>query len=177
MGEEITQKIQQLLLMHDTIPQEVIDKKNIKLGLRNADGSGVKVGITAKGTCIGYDMIDKNGKRVKQPLPGKLFYANRDVEKIINGLELEKRFGYEEVLFLLLSGELPNETELEQFKNEIGRRRKLTKSERNILVHEAENYNQIYVLHSALAHLGRCDVTADSSALGDIINQCINIIA
>jgi len=177
MGEQILQKIQELMLKHDTIPQDIIEKKNIKLGLRNADGTGVKVGITAKGSCIGYDMVEKNGKRVKQPLPGKLFYSNYDIEKIISTLELEKRFGYEEIVFLLFSGRLPNETEMEQFREELGKRRKLTRAERMILTHEAENYNQIYVLHSAIAHLGRCDASADSSELGDIIGQCINIIA
>ncbi|MCL1911444.1 MAG: citrate synthase [Leptospirales bacterium] len=177
MGEQTLQKIQKLMLEHDTIPQEIIEKKNIKLGLRNADGSGVKVGITAKGTCIGYDMVEQNGKTIKKPLPGKLFYANYDVEKIISSLEFEKRFGYEEIVFLLFSGRLPDETEVEQLREELSKRRRLTKAERNILAQEAENYNQMYILHSAIAHLGRCDASADSSELGNVINQCINVIA
>ncbi|MCL2025906.1 MAG: citrate synthase [Leptospirales bacterium] len=177
MGEKILKKIQELMLKHDTIPQEIIDKKNIKLGLRNADGSGVRVGITAKGSCVGYEMVEQGGKRVKKPIPGKLFYANYDVEKIINSLEHEKRFGYEEIIFLLFSGRLPDEAEVEQLRKELGRRRKLTRAERSILVQEAENYNQIYALHSAVAHLGRCDASADSSELGDVINQCLNVIA
>jgi len=177
MGEQILQKIQELMLKHDTIPQDVIDKKNIKLGLRNADGSGVKVGITAKGTCIGYDMVEQNGKKVKQPMPGKLYYVSYDVEKIISSLELEKRFGYEEVIFLLFSGRLPDETEVEQFREELGKRRRLTRAERRIVVQDAENYNQLYILHSAISHLGRCDASADSSEPDDVINQCINVIA
>ena len=179
MGEElITQKIQKLLLEHDTIPQEIIDSKNIKLGLRNADGTGVKVGITAKGTCIGYDMVtDSKGQTVRQALPGKLYYCNYDVEKIINELEASKRFGYEEIVFLLFSGRLPDEKELEQFQEELAKRRKLSRIERTVLRLEAENYDPTYMLHSAVSHLGRCDAIADSSELGDIINQCINIIA
>ena len=177
MGEQILKKIQGLMLKHDTIPQEIIDKKNVKLVLRNTDGSGVKVGITAKGSCVGYDMVEQGEKRVKTPIPGKLFYTNYDVEKIINSLELEKRFGYEEIVFLLFSGRLPDEIEVEQLRRELGKRRKLTRAERSILVQEAENYNQVYVLHSAVAHLGRCDASADSSELGDIINQCLNVIA
>lgn len=179
MGEEqITHKIQKLLLEHDTIPQEVIDSKNIKLGLRNADGSGVNVGITAIGHCIGYEMVaGENGQLVRNALPGKLYYANYDVEKIINSLEEEKRFGYEEIVFLLFSGRLPNSQELAAFKYELGKRRKLSRVEKSVLKLEAENYDQTYLLHSAVSHLGRCDATADSSELGDIIDQCVNIIA
>ena len=176
--ERISQKIQELLLKHDTIPQDVIDKKNIKLGLRNADGSGVNVGITAKGSCIGYDMVeDKNGRMVKQPVDGRLYYAGYDVQKFITGLELEKRFGFEEVAYLLISGQLPTEEELEFFKKEIFKRRRLTRAERSILTHEAENYNLMYVLHSAISHLGRCDDNADATDQGDVIKQCINVIS
>lgn len=176
--EQITQKIQELLLKHDTIPQDIIDSKNIKLGLRNSDGTGVKVGITGKGYCIGYDMVpNAKGKSVRKELPGKLYYANYDVEKIIASLEEEKRFGFEETVFLLFSGRLPDAEELAEFQAELGRRRKTTKQEKSVLKLEAENYDQIYLIHSAVSHLGRCDPTADSSELSDVIDQCVNIIA
>lgn len=172
-AEKIKQRVEELLLKHDTIPQDVIEKKNIKLGLRNSDGSGVNVGITAKGACFGHEQ--EGG--VSKPAVGRLYYAGYAIEDIISNLDAEKRFGYEETIFLLLAGVLPTVEELDLFVKELAKRRKLNKLERSILNHETENYNQIYTLHSALSHLGRCDSNADSSELGDIIQQCINILA
>lgn len=176
--ETITEKIQQLLLEHDSIPDDVIEKKNIKLGLRNRDGSGVNVGITSKGSCIGYD-VKKNsdGTTTGIPVEGKLYYCGYSIDSIIRELELEKRFGFEEITYLLLSGSLPTEAELENFKNELYSRRKLNRAEMAILAQECSNYNQMYVLHSAISHLGRCDKNAGSSATGDVIKQCINVIS
>jgi len=178
--EKILQKIEKLLLIHDSIPPEVVKAKNIKLGLRNIDGTGVNVGITTKGYVVGYEMIaDKKdaGKSVKKPMEGKLYYCGYDVEKIIRELEIEKRFGFEEVIFLLLTGLLPSEEYLNLFSQELGKRRRLTKAERSIIMQEVEDHNHMSVLHSAISHLSRCDPNPDSTEFGDVTNQCINLIA
>jgi len=46
--DTILTKIQELALLHDKIDSKIVKEKNIKLGLRNEDGSGVFVGITSK---------------------------------------------------------------------------------------------------------------------------------
>ena len=84
---------------------------NIKHGLRNDDGTGVLVGITHIAEVVGYDVIDE--KRV--PKEGELFYRGINVDEIIEGVEKEHRFGFEEVIYLLLFNKLPNEDELSSF--------------------------------------------------------------
>jgi citrate synthase len=177
--EEILAKINDLALSHDTVSPELIRKKNIKLGLRNADGTGVMVGITSKGLVVGYEQIpDKRGKGTKvKPIDGKLYYCGYDVANLVEQTHREKRFGYEEVIYLLLTGELPSKDDLEHFCNVLSKRRALTKSERSILMHEGENDNQMYALHSVISHFSRCDSHPDSTDLKDVSQQCLNLIA
>jgi len=52
--EKLLRIIQRLALKHDKISPDLVKAKNIKLGLRNEDGTGVFVGITSKGQVIGY---------------------------------------------------------------------------------------------------------------------------
>jgi len=77
--ETILKKIEKLMLKHDAISPELIQKKNVKLGLRNPDGSGVVAGITSKGTVIGYEKIPSGDDKVTvKPVEGKLYYCGYD---------------------------------------------------------------------------------------------------
>ena len=85
------------------IPQLKRDDPSIKYGLRNADGTGVVVGVSNIGSVQGYYMEDG----VRQPMPGKLYYRGISVEDIIAAHQKAGTFGYEEVAYLLLIGHLP----------------------------------------------------------------------
>ncbi len=174
---DILRKMEKLSLEHDKIPPELIAKKNIKLGLRNADGTGVIAGITKKGRVVGYKKYEKDGKVIVEPCEGKLYYCGYDVEKIIDDNNMRNTFGYDEVVYLLLTGELPNETDLNSFSDYIAKRRSLSKSERAIIMEEVQNENQMYGLHSVISHLGRCDPNPESIDSKDVSRQCINLIA
>ena len=58
--------------------------------------------------------ITENGQKVA--VPGKLFYRGIEIRDIIAGFQAEGRFGFEEVCYLLLFGQLPQREELEEFK-------------------------------------------------------------
>ena len=108
--QDVLLKIKELALVHDKISPELLNKKDVKLGLRNADGTGVIVGVTTKGRVVGYGKeIDENGKIKKIPDEGKLYYCGYDVEKIVEGFRTKEGSGFEEVVYLLLTGELPTE--------------------------------------------------------------------
>ena len=176
--KDVIDKIKELALAHDTIDPELIAKKDVKLGLRNADGTGVIVGITRKGRVYGYEKVhSENGKTVKKPMPGKLFYCGYDVEKIVEGLRKKDSYGFEEVIYLLLTGQLPNEADLTYFSESLAARRHLSKLERMIIVEEVLNDNQMYGLHSVISHLARCDPNADTRDLDYNCEQLINLIA
>ncbi len=176
--ENILQKIEDLALSHDYVPPEMIKEKNIKLGLRNTDGSGVVVGITAKGMVVGYDKImQPDGNYIVQPADGRLYYCGYDVAELVRNIQNEGRFGFNEVTYLLLAGELPAANDLESFDNAIAERRTFTRTERSILMAEGVNYNQMYALHSVVSHLSRCDRNPDSTDIRYVSKQCINLIA
>ncbi|MBR6258882.1 MAG: citrate synthase [Oscillospiraceae bacterium] len=88
------------------------DKADIKRGLRNADGTGVIAGLSHICNVQGYYIQD--GERM--PMPGRLTYRGINVKKLAQSFIDENRFGYEETAYLLLFGELPTRSELEEFK-------------------------------------------------------------
>ena len=102
-----TAEIQQSIV----IDKSVYGEFDIKRGLRNADGTGVMVGVTRIGNVRGYYLQD--GERI--PMPGQLFYRGIDVCELVDGFLSEEHFGFEETAYLLLFGVLPDRTSLEVF--------------------------------------------------------------
>ncbi len=93
------------------IDTELFEEFEVKRGLRNRDGTGVLVGLTNIGDVIGYKKED--GKVVA--IPGKLLYRGIDIEDIAKGFQKEDRHGFDETVFLLLTGHLPSKEELSDF--------------------------------------------------------------
>ncbi|WP_337677857.1 citrate/2-methylcitrate synthase, partial [Hallella sp.] len=88
------------------IPREAFGEYGVKRGLRNEDGSGVLVGLTNIGNVIGYERDDDG---TLKPSAGKLYYRGYELNDLVEPLLHEKRFGFEEIAYLLLSGQLPDE--------------------------------------------------------------------
>ena len=103
---------------------------NVKRGLRNEDGTGVLVGLTHIGNVVGYEKSE-NGLI---PIPGKLFYRGIDINEMVHALLKEKRLGFEEVSYLLLSGNLPKKEQLDEFKSLIAAEMPLEKKTRLHLI-------------------------------------------
>ncbi len=106
---------------HNRIALELYQKHNVKRGLRNADGSGVLVGLTEIGDVHGF--IFDEGEKI--PDQGRLTYRGIKIEDLVAGFQKEKRSGFEEVCYLLLFGDLPVEQQLEDFKSMLAEHREL----------------------------------------------------
>ncbi len=98
---------------NSTIDSTLYEKYEVKRGLRDLNGRGVLTGLTE----ISEIQSTKISDGVQVPCDGKLFYQGIDIEEIVDGFLSEKRFGYEEVVYLLIFGKLPNESELEELKD------------------------------------------------------------
>ena len=123
------------------IDNELFPMYNVKRGLRNEDGSGVLVGLTQVGNVVGYERLPEGGLKA---IPGKLFYRGYDVEDLAHDFIKEKRFGFEEVAYLLLSGKLPDKEELSAFKELLNDNMPLEqKTKMNILDQEGQNIMNI----------------------------------
>ncbi len=105
----------------DSVPGDLYERYDVKRGLRNADGSGVLVGLTTISNVHGYNKVDG----VVTPDKGSLTIRGYRIDDLVNASRAEDRFGYEEIAYLLIAGALPTETELDDFKARIGSMRQL----------------------------------------------------
>jgi citrate synthase len=172
--ESLLDKIAHLEETHDRIDPELAKRKNIKLGLRNADGTGVIVGITSKGQVVGYEKDEAGAVRA---VPGKLIYCGYDLEELVSHVETEKRSGFEEVAYLLLTGELPKKSDLDEFTRELADRRSLPEAAKKIISFNSENNDQMGALHTAVSSLHKFDTNPRSTDIRDVTRQCIDLIA
>lgn len=113
MKDYLIYKLADTIKKTSKIDNNLFKQFGVKRGLRNEDGSGVLVGLTRIGNVVGYDR-DEKGKLI--PIPGKLYYRGYDVEDLVHSIMSEKRLGFEEVAYLLLSGKLPDGDELSKFR-------------------------------------------------------------
>lgn len=103
------------------IDNSLYNKFGVKRGLRNSDGSGVVAGITNVCCVHGYVLSEGD----KQPIEGELIYRGYNVRDLVKGVMSDSRYGYEEIVYLLLLGMLPNERELASFSRLIAEYREL----------------------------------------------------
>ncbi len=108
-------------LASSIINNDLYPKLGVKRGLRNADGSGVLAGIT--NVCCVHGYVISEGE--KQPIEGELIYRGYSIKDLVAGAMEDKRYGYEEVAYLLLFGKLPNENGLKTFSKLIAEYREL----------------------------------------------------
>ncbi|MCH5204001.1 MAG: citrate synthase [Oscillospiraceae bacterium] len=118
--EELKQMCEEFC-KNSVIDTDLINKFGVKRGLRNPDGSGVLAGIT--NVCCVHGYVISEGD--KQPIDGELIYRGYNIRDIVDGAKKENRYGYEEVVYLLLLGKLPTETELQSFSKLIAEYREL----------------------------------------------------
>jgi citrate synthase len=171
--ENLLEKITRLEIEHDGLDPELVRKKNIKLGLRNLDGTGVVVGITSKGQVKGYEKRGTHNIAV----PGKLYYCGYDVEEIVQNIEREGRFGFEETVYLLLTGILPTADDLRGFTEELGRLRHLPELARKVIKFNSVSDDQMGALHVAVSALQKYDGNPKTTDIREVTRQCINLIA
>lgn len=149
------------------------ERFNVKKGLRNADGTGVMAGITKVCSVEGYHIVDGE----KTPVDGKLYYRGISIDDIINACVEEDRFGFEEVVWLLLFGELPTKSQLDNFCSILGRSRELPEDFIEDMIMKSPSPNVMNKLARSVLSLYSYDNNPDDTSIENVLRQCINIIA
>jgi citrate synthase len=157
----------------DYIDSELYGKYSVKRGLRNANNSGVLVGLTRVGEVHGYIISEDE----QQPVEGKLFYRGIDIEDIVNNAFLEGRFGFEEVVYLLLFGELPNADELCKFSRLINENRGLPPGFAEDSIMKVPSRDIMNKLASSVLTLYSCDDDPENISVENVLRQCLELIA
>jgi citrate synthase len=155
------------------IDNELFEEFEVKRGLRNKDGTGVLVGLTNIGDVVGYKKED--GKVVA--IPGKLMYRGIDIEDITKGFQNEDRHGFDETVFLLLTGHLPNKSELAEFAEHMASLRALPDDFVKDMILSMKGKDVLNILARSVLGLYILDENPDSIELKNMIKQSLNIIA
>lgn len=155
------------------INPELYNKYNVKRGLRNNDGTGVLVGLTEVGEVMSYIVDD--AERV--PVEGKLFYRGYDVKDLVKGFYNKGRFGYEEIAFLLITGELPTEEEYKKFTGLLQSCRELPENFTEDMILKAPSPDIMNKLARTVLALYTYDSDPDSVKVDNVVRQCIELIA
>ncbi|MDR1374275.1 MAG: citrate synthase, partial [Treponema sp.] len=157
---------------NDLIDPSLYSRFNVKRGLRNADGTGVLVGLTRIGDVHGY-IIDE-GEKI--PVEGKLYYRGIDVEDIVRGAAADGRFGFEETVYLLMFGALPTKVQLEKFSALIGDCRELPKNFAEDSIMKAPSRDIMNKMARSVLTLYSYDDDPDNNSPENVLRQCLELI-
>lgn len=155
------------------IAPEAYADQTIKRGLRNADGTGVIIGVSHIGSVQGYYVED--GMRV--PVPGKLYYRGISVEDIVEAHQKAGTFGYEEVAYLLVLGTLPTRTQQEQFNHILASARQMPPHFNEDVILRAPSSDVMNQLARSVLALYGYDERAEDTSPENLLRQSIELIA
>lgn len=166
-------KLSTLCEHNSTIDPALYDQYDVKRGLRDLSGKGVLTGLTEIADIIAYKVIDGE----EHPCEGKLYYRGIDVEKIVEGLNEEDRFGFEEVAYLLMFGQLPDAQELERFNNMLAGYRSLPASFVRDVIMKAPSPDMMNTLARSVLTMYAYDEYADDISLPNVVRQLLQLLA
>lgn len=173
---EVTDKIVELADLcwqNSAIDPELYGKYEVKRGLRDVNGKGVLTGLTEISEVRAYTIVDSE----LIPCEGKLFYRGVDVQQIVSGFLADKRFGFEETVYLLLFGSLPNKTQLDDFSALLAHYRTLPTSFVRDIIMKAPSNDMMNTLARSVLTLYSYDDRADDTSVPNVLRQCLQLIA
>jgi citrate synthase len=129
--------------------------------------------LTNIGDVVGYEK--ENGKVVA--IPGRLTYRGIDIEDITHGFQKEGRHGFDETVFLLLTGKLPDKNELKEFTSYLASLRSLPDSFTKDMILSMKGKDVLNMLARSVLGLYILDEKPDDISLDNMIRQSLNIIA
>lgn len=171
--DSISEKLLEVAEKNSYIDPALYDKYSVKRGLRNANGTGVLVGITNIASVEGYEI--KDGQKIAAE--GRLFYRGISVEDMIENFRKEDRFGFEETIFLLLFGSLPSGEDLDNFEKILKENRSFPSDFVQDVLLKFPSKNIMNKLQRAVLTMYSYDDNADDLALENNIIQSLNIIS
>lgn len=158
---------------YNSIDPSYYKKYDIKRGLRNADGTGVVAGLTKICNVHGYVLNEHE----REPIDGKLIYRGIDIEDLIAGFTKGGRYGFEETIYLLLFGVLPNKVELEDFTAILSFYRELPEGFAEDMIFKASSRNIMNKMARSVLALYSYDDNAEDNSLVAEMNKAIKLIA
>ena len=158
---------------HAKIDPALYSKWDVKRGLRDQTGKGVRTGLTHISDVRANKIVDG----VQVPIDGELFYRGYNIRDLVNGFSADNRFGYEEVTYLLLFDKLPNEEELTKFKNLLSFYRSLPTSFVRDIIMKAPSRDMMNTLARSVLTLYSYDEKDDDISIPNVLRQSLQLIS
>lgn len=172
--DKMIEKLSSRAVLNDPINPDLYEKYDVKRGLRNANGTGVLVGLTRIGDVVGYE-IGANGEKI--PVPGRLMYRGYDVIDLVKDAESHDDYCYEQCAYLLLMGELPTKDELQRFRDFLGSVRSLPPNFTEDMIMKAPSQDIMNKLARGVLASYSYDENPEDRSVSNIMRQCIELIS
>ena len=167
------EELSRLCSENSTINKDLYTKYDVKRGLRDINGKGVLAGLTEISEICSSVTVDGE----THPCDGKLYYRGVDVEDIVNGFIHDGRFGFEEVVYLLMFGKLPTQQQFEQINRLLASYRNLPHYFTRDVILKAPSSDMMNALARSVLTLYSYDPQADDTSLPNVLRQCLQLIA
>ena len=169
---DYSKKQADMCIDNDSIPKALYVDYGVKKGLRDENGQGVLTGLTNISSVRAFDVID--GEKV--PCDGELLYRGYDVTKLVKGAG-DKRFIFEESAYLLLFGELPDATQLEEFRHIIANCMELPTNFTRDVIMKAPSADIMNSMTRSILTLASYDDRKDDLSIENVLRQSIQLIS
>ncbi len=156
------------------IQPEMYSEHNVFRGLRDLNGNGVVTGLTEISKIKAKER-DEKGNLV--PCEGKLYYRGIDVTDLSRGFIKDKRFGFEETVYLLLFSKLPDKEELEKFTSLLAEMRTLPENFVRDMIMKAPGTDMMNILARSVLALYAFDENPDDISIENVLRQCLMLIS
>ncbi len=156
----------------DSVRVGLYDELGVKRGLRDKNGKGVLTGVTNISEIIASDIVDG----VVVPCDGQLWYRGYNVMDLVKDFGF-KRFGFEEITYLLLFGDLPNAAQLTEFKDILGSLRTLPKNFTRDIIMKAPSQDIMNSMTKSVLTLAAYDGNVSDLSIPNVLRQCLSLIS
>ena len=173
MMSDFTQKYKDVCIQNNSIDSSLFAEYGVKRGLRDKNGKGVLSGITNISLIKASDIVDGKVK----PCDGQLFYRGYNIYDLTNGMRKDHRFGFEEITYLLLFGNLPTKSELKEFSGILAKNRRLPTNFVRDVIMKAPSQDIMNSLTKSVLTLSSYDDKVSDISLENVLSQCLMLIS
>ena len=159
----------ELIRENDSIPPEYYERFDVKRGLRDLNGKGVLAGLTNISNIIARDPEGN-------PCEGQLWYRGYRVEELIKKFR-NTPFGYENLAYLLLFGDLAGKKDSDDFIMRLADARELPSNFTKDVIMKAPTRDLMNSMTRSILTLASYDRHADDTSLENVVSQCMQLIA
>lgn len=167
------EKYENMCREEGAINPELYIKHSVNRGLRDLNGKGVLTGLTEISEIQSKQLIDG----VEVPCEGLLYYRGYNVKEIVADMAKRGRYGFEETIYILLFGKLPDKNQLDEFKSVLVNYRELPVSFVRDFIMKAPSGDIMNCLARCVLALYSYDEKPDDTTIGNVLRQCIRLIS